>query len=497
MTVKLRRMVLLALCFSLGTTYAQNADSRLEALEQEMKMMREALSQKDEQIRKLEALVKQSLGKSSDDAQSLLDKYVADVDVPTTSTAGKPGIDLGGTRLNLAEVSVIVNVAAGASTLHNEDIGQIQGGAHDPNERGFTFQQLELSLAGSVDPYFNMQAHIIFLEDGVELEEAFAVSQALPANLELKAGYYFTEFGRMNSTHPHTWDFLDQPIINSRIFGGDGMRGAGARLAWLTALPWFSELSLGMQDATGERMASFLGEGLAHGHGEEHGEEEEEEHHFEEGIGGRPILEREIRDLEEFVYSIRLANSFEVGDDLSMQLGLSGLAGANNTGDEGETLVYGADLVVKHHPAGSDLRRPKWVWQTEIMKREYDADAAVIEEEAPEPDIVFAEDTIDDWGIYSQFVYTLNPDWSIGLRGEFATSDGDSYEEGEIIDSDADPFRGERLRISPVMLYHPSEFTRIRLQHNYDDADYLEDDDAHSLWLGFEWLIGKHPAHRY
>ena len=46
MTVKLRRMVLLALCFSLGTTYAQNTDSRLEALEQEMKMMRRSTSLK-------------------------------------------------------------------------------------------------------------------------------------------------------------------------------------------------------------------------------------------------------------------------------------------------------------------------------------------------------------------------------------------------------------------------------------------------------------------
>lgn len=53
-------------------------------------------------------------------------------------------------------------------------------------------------------------------------------------------------------------------------------------------------------------------------------------------------------------------------------------------------------------------------------------------------------------------------------------------------------------------MFHPTEFSRIRLQYNYDHALHLEFDglgsrgkDAHSVWLGFEVLIGSHPAHRY
>ena len=43
-----------------------------------------------------------------------------------------------------------------------------------------------------------------------------------------------------------------------------------------------------------------------------------------------------------------------------------------------------------------------------------------------------------------------------------------------------------------------SEFSRVRFQYNYDHADHLPDhQDAHSFWIGLEFLIGAHPAHKY
>ena len=44
--------------------------------------------------------------------------------------------------------------------------------------------------------------------------------------------------------------------------------------------------------------------------------------------------------------------------------------------------------------------------------------------------------------------------------------------------------------------YLPSEFSRLRLQCNYDHAQHL-DHDALSIWLGVEFLFGKHPVHTY
>ena len=37
----------------------------------------------------------------------------------------------------------------------------------------------------------------------VELEEAIMTTRSLPKGLQLKAGQFLTEFGRINPTHPH------------------------------------------------------------------------------------------------------------------------------------------------------------------------------------------------------------------------------------------------------------------------------------------------------
>src|SRR5688572_30808974 len=132
--------------------------------------------------------------------------------------------------LRLVDLSLDVLAAAGASTERDEVLEVLQGGGHDPRQRGFTLQNVELSLTGAVDPYFTAEVHLVtFLdpiegETVVELEEAFLTTTSLPAGLQLELGTFFTEFGRLNPRHPHAWDWLDQPVINTRIFGPDGMR---------------------------------------------------------------------------------------------------------------------------------------------------------------------------------------------------------------------------------------------------------------------------------
>lgn len=125
--------------------------------------------------------------------------------------------------------------AFGGSSENNDELGGLQVGGHDPNRNGFTVQNVELTLSSTVDPYFDAQANIIYLididgETVVELEEVFFTSRHLTGGLQLKGGQYFTEFGRQNVQHPHAWSFVDQPVILSRVFGGDGLRSQGARV---------------------------------------------------------------------------------------------------------------------------------------------------------------------------------------------------------------------------------------------------------------------------
>src|SRR5688572_14121708 len=126
------------------------------------------------------------------------------------------------------------------------DVGALQLGDHDPKVRGFTIPNAELSLNGAVDPYFQGFATFLYKldsagETGVELEEVYFLTTSLPANLQLKGGQFFAEFGRQNPKHPHAWAFVDQPLILNRVFGPEGLRSQGARLSWLAPTPFYLE----------------------------------------------------------------------------------------------------------------------------------------------------------------------------------------------------------------------------------------------------------------
>ena len=122
------------------------------------------------------------------------------------------------------------------------NVRSLQLGDHDPAVRGFTIPNGELTLDGAVDPYFKGFVNLVYKldskgETGVELEEMYVLTSSLPANLQVKAGQFFAEFGRENPMHPHAWSFVDQPLILNRVFGPEGLRGPGAKVSWLIPTP--------------------------------------------------------------------------------------------------------------------------------------------------------------------------------------------------------------------------------------------------------------------
>ena len=482
-------------------------------------------------------------------AASALDEAIADLEAATPGPRAQRADLLQrppsrSPQLRLIDVSLDVLLFAGFSSENDDSISTLQGGGHDPKTRGYTLGQAELSLAGVVDPYFTAAAHILSVispnsgETTFELEEAFLATTGLPMGLQLEVGYFLTEFGIINPQHPHVWDWLDMPITNTRMFGGDGMRQAGFRASWLLNTPWFSQLHFGMQHATGVTMASFLGGEIAHTHGgggheghdhggegegedahaghahaqaeadphaghahaedDEHGEDEHDDHEMEggPGIGGRPIIAQDIRKLKDFVYLARWENAFDLSDNSTAVFGASSLLGPNSSGPAGSTWIYGFDVKWRWQPADSFRGYPFLTWQTEYMRRQYEAAAAsmeVTEADGHVDTVVFPADTLEDWGMYTQLLYGPVINWTVGMRLEYADGRGTGYGHGG---RDGDPFRNERYRASPLIQWRTSEFVRIRLQYNYDHATHLED-YAHSVWLGFEWLYGAHPAHRF
>lgn len=495
-------IVLAALGWGVARSAAAEPSEDLSGLRAEL----ERLAQENRELRDTVTGLAQEVRAARDAARAAED--MARVRTPLPAVSAPPSgaamrsdtallsRSLGRANFQLLDVSLDVLAAGGFSSATDEELEALQGGDHDPRQRGFTLQAAELFLAGAVDPYVDAQASIVYFldpegETRIELEEAFVLTRQLPFGLEehgfqLEAGHFFTEFGRLNPLHAHLWSWQDQPLILSRFFGEDGMRGPGLRVGWLTPLPWFSELHFGIQNAKGETMVSFFAN---------------DEVFEERPIGGRPFAEERVGSPGDLVKLLRWVNGFDVSDTLSGQVGLSGLFGPNATGPDGRTRVYGADVVLKWRPLQTDRGWPFLIFEAEILRRAYKADdfTGCLEEEDCASPVFVAEDTLRDWGYYAQLLWGFQRNWAVGLRYEHASGDGPGFDAAEemFVSRDNDPFRADRTRIAPLLIWHPSEFSRIRLQYNYDRADHLPGKNEHSVWAGLEFLFGAHPAHTY
>ena len=387
-------------------------------------------------------------------------------------------------------------------------------GGHDPNERGFTVQQIEMSLKSIVGPYFTGEAHINFGLSGgesfVEAEEAFLTSLALPLNLQLSGGQFFTRFGRLNAMHSHTRHFADQPIIHNRLFGGDGLRQVGTQLSYLLPLPIYTKLVLSMQNPHGPTAVSFFNtvdtggvEKNGHHHGnfapsiffhehegseQEHTKENEAHHQDEEEPGvqdatylGRPLIGRDIDSLADFIYMTRLQASIDATDTLTWMWGGSALFGPNATGEATRTTIMGTDLYVKWQPLSSIKGWPFLAWQSELIRRNYEADEFIDHDN----DIIPSAE-VRDWGLYSQLIWGFRQRWVAGMRGEF--TDGEEA---------TAPLQDRRYRLSTNLTFYPSEFSKWRLQYNYDVSESQDDVPIHALFLQWEFLIGAHSVHTF
>ena len=392
-----------------------------------------------------------------------LEKELGGASDTTTAPAATAPRATGG-YMNIGFVSLL---DAGWSSA--DDIGALQPGDHDPKVRGFTLPNTELTFDGAVDPYFKGFANIVYKigadgETGVELEEAYLLTTSLPYNLQLKAGQFVTEFGRQNPQHPHSWAFVDQPLVLNRMFGPDGLRGQGLRLSWLFPTSFYTEAMVTVANSSGETMSSFRSE--------ESGE-----------IHGGRIDDREVKRASDLMISPRISTSFDLTETQTLLLGASAAFGPNNSGPSARTEVYGVDAYWKWKPAAAQAGFPFLSLQAEALTRRYEAAerTAILSVD----EVLPAED-LRDWGSYAQVLWGIKPRIVAGLRGDWTRGNEGSF---------ASEIRQNRFRLSPNFTWYPTEFSKFRVQYNYDDRRGF--DKASSLWFQFEFLLGAHAAHKF
>lgn len=382
-------------------------------------------------------------GGTSAEDQAAIEAAFAGAAAPTVS-APPPGAGQVLQAL-IPDIAVIADVALAVFSADDP----MQTGGHDPTATGFHLQQVELSIGKSVDPYFRLDGNIVFSLFGVEVEEIYATTLGLPAGLQVRLGQFLTRFGRVNPTHPHAWDFADQPLAIGRVFGGEGNRGLGAEVSVLLPLPWYVELVGSATGAAGEATArSFYGA---------------------QDLGVDSPLD--------FQYTAAIKQFFPLSDDWSLAWGLSYAGGPNPTGRTNRSEVFGTDLYLKLRPVRSS-RGTMVALQTEWLYRRRQVPG----------------DVLQDVNGYAQLLWRFAPRWGAGARYELGTPAG-AGEDGTRDDLDPD-WTTLRHRISANVTFWPTEFSRIRLQGSSDVADW-RDAPVWAGFLAFEFVIGAHGAHAF
>jgi hypothetical protein len=494
--MKLRRIAGLSSVLCLSALLAQGQDaSKTDDLEKKLKDMqdnfdrvqREQRQQIEDLRKELDQLKKEKAAEA--EKKKLADQLAAEMQgnkTPATPASPTPAPAAVAAPTTWSPDQPITIARAGSAYMNISfdtlmDFGwstasdpsrYLELGDHDPIKRGFSLRNAEITVDGAVDPYFKGFGNIVLKLDRdngteIELEEAYLITTTLPANLQFKAGQFFANFGRQNSQHPHQWAFVDEPLMLTRAFGPDGLRNVGGQLSWLLPTPFFTEASLGVFNPEGGTAFSFENRGDPDLAGIDR-------------FHGRATLSRELRGPGDLLLAPRLSTSFDVTDSQTLVLGASAAFGPNDTGRDRHTQVYGADIYWKWKPANAHAGFPFVSWQTEGLFQRYEAGADLA--------AALPAETLQDYGFYSQVLWGFKPRWVAALRGEFVTGNDAVFDSQDV-------FRGERTRISPNITFYPSEFSKIRLQYNYDHGQFFGDE--HSVWLQMEFLLGAHGAHKF
>lgn len=349
----------------------------------------------------------------------------------------------GGLQSMNPDISVLLDTAGAAFSA--QDPGNM--GEHDPQHSGFTLQQLELHIASSVDPFLRLDANLVVTPHGLELEEAFATSLALPLRLQVRAGQFLHRFGRINARHPHAWNFLTQTLVIGKFFGSDGGRGVGAEVSYLLPTPWYAEGVLSVQQATGNCCSRSM-----------------------TARTGAP------RNL---VYTLVLEQFFAINDDWGLQLGLSSQTGDWQHG--GRTVLAGTDVRLRWRPVGEDRRRAVTL-QLESMVRRRSLGAQ----------------RLTDVGGFAELQWTLGPSWDLAVRGEAVSgvAPHPGLPEGDPLDP---AWTATRQRYAASATYWPTHFSRLRLEASRGQVPWLAAGEraVWGLMLGLEVVVGAHGAHAY
>lgn len=420
-----------------------------------------------QQIRQLEERLKQT--ESAPAPQQNLPAYGQKPLVPATAFNPSISLILDGKYRSLELEPDSYQIGGFIPAGGHEEGGHGHGAG--PGERGFGIDESELTISANIDPYFSGYfTAAVTGENEVEVEEAFVQNSGWLPGFTVKFGRFFTAFGYQNEQHAHVWDFADLPLVHQAFFGGQ-FADDGLQVRYVAPTPLFLEFGV-----EGGKGANFPGTDRE-----------------KNGFGGGGAFVRLGGD-------VGASNSYRVGasyrkltaveriyDDVD-----SGGTDVENAFD-GESKLWGVDFVWKWAPNGDPTVR-NFKFQAEYMHREedgnltFDFGGAV---SGPTTDAYRSKQK----GWYLQGVYQFIRRWRAGLRYE--QLDSGSLDLGAALSAADLPILAENKpkRTSAMVDFSPSEFSRVRVQFNRDEARFSETDNQ--IFVQYIMSLGAHGAHKF
>ena len=438
----------IALVFLLPAAANANDSDEMEKLRAEIQQMKQNY---ETRIQSLESRLKESetvatqADNTADDA--LVQASAKPNTTPTSSTAFNPDISL-----------ILTGTLANRSQDSNYHITGFQaGGEVGPGSRGFSLGESELGVYASVDDKFYGGLNLSLSNNNTaSVEEAFIQTTALPYGLTLKAGRYFSGIGYLNEQHAHTWDFVDNPLAY-QAFLGNQFGDDGVQLRWLAPTDLFLEVGTEygrgrIADTTGrDKNGGSAGSIFAH-------------------VGGDIGVNSSWRTGLSYL-------TVSTENRQSNDLDAAGAYVANRF--TGTSQVWIADAVWKWAPNGN-ANNTSFKLQGEYLHRNEDGRLNTDNYAASQ----------DGW--YLQGVYKFLPNWRAGLRYDQLNSGSVDYglNSVNLANTSYDP-----KRVSAMLDYSPSEFSRIRLQLSQDKSRQEATDNQ--VFIQYTMSLGAHGAHKY
>jgi len=324
----------------------------------------------------------------------------------------------------------------------------------------FKFRSAELNISAAVDPYAKIFSVINGTPDGVEVEETFFMTTALPGNLTVRGGRMFANFGRLPHWHDHELPFVDRTPSLERFFDGEA-QADGIEIMHLFKTPFFLQGTAGAYRKLGA------------------------DNNRLEQTDGRGNGQSAGRPLNAMTYLSRLFSFIPLGDDYGVDIGASEaltpkqyyINGVRVDNLNSARSVTGIDITFRYEPLANNVYR-KLIWGTELFRNDERREQALALDS--NGDGIGDTNTYERrhaLGGYSYVDWRFAPQWSTVAFYD-AVQDFDTR---QILTT----------TFGTSLAFHVSEFQRIRLQlsqKRVNDGSPL-DNQLFLQWFG---TIGNH-----